>query len=568
MKARLERLSGAYVPGPGTYDPKRLGASTEAYAGSSAFKSHTDRAKHSHSAAKVDTHDPGEYEIMEHNSVNTQSKATFHTSAKSGKAGFGGTGKRDLRLTNERTFNSKADFVDGQQPLSEQENTPAPSAYSPLQTENGREFDMWVQNGTEKMKSASFATKTKRPTMALPSAKNPGPSDYHVSHKAIEAELGDTISKVGRDRHYTADHIDGGGEDCTTEPHVGPGSYTAVLNKSGKSDSIEIKNSKVVNRSSRYKPAVEGKSDKLAFNYSGPARELPFESHHGVASKAEATPEPGHYEPKVTEKGRRLGPDAATLETHNASAKKGTAQFHVTSPGQDNTISTKEVPTGWATPGMMTDPGAYNPNHNREINHQAKTTFQVSSKAGKGSFGAMRKRDSRLSNQATYTPQAGFTGDVEDTPAPSAYSPLQTENGREFDMWVQNGTEKMKSASFATKTKRLSPVLPSAKNPGPSDYHVSFAAIEAELGDTISKVGRDSKYTADHIDGGGEDCTTEPHVGPGSYTPILNKSGESDTMEHKLDVACTTGFGTDASMTSNSFRTMFVQWLGLTVNAQ
>ena len=41
---------------------------------------------------------------------------------------------------------------------------------------------------------------------------------------------------------------------------------------------------------------------------------------------------------------------------------------------------------------MLTDPGAYNPNHNREINHSAKITFHVSSKAGKSGFGGTHKR--------------------------------------------------------------------------------------------------------------------------------------------------------------------------------
>eukprot|EP00325_Prymnesiales_sp_UTEX-LB-985_P004315 CAMPEP_0174711548 /NCGR_PEP_ID=MMETSP1094-20130205/12834_1 /TAXON_ID=156173 /ORGANISM="Chrysochromulina brevifilum, Strain UTEX LB 985" /LENGTH=144 /DNA_ID=CAMNT_0015910497 /DNA_START=10 /DNA_END=441 /DNA_ORIENTATION=+ len=82
IKARLERLQGAYVPGPGTYDPRRLGRSSENFAGSMAFKSHTDRAKPSHSSAFVVSADPGEYEIAEHGSVHTQAKHTFQTSSK------------------------------------------------------------------------------------------------------------------------------------------------------------------------------------------------------------------------------------------------------------------------------------------------------------------------------------------------------------------------------------------------------------------------------------------------------------------------------------------------------
>ena len=151
----------------------------------------------------------------------------------------------------------------------------------------------------------------------------------------------------------------------------------------------------------------------------------------------------------------------------------------------------------------------------------------------------------------------GFTHGFEETPGAGTYAPICTENGREFDMWNLNGTEKMKSASFATKTQRPSPVLPNHKNPGPGEYKIRHKALEPEKGNKMSKVSRSSRYTADHIDGGGEDCTTGAFVGPGSYSPQLYFGGDADSVAKRNEVAMATGFGTNASFTSGSIRTNF-----------
>ena len=42
-------------------------------------------------------------------------------------------------------------------------------------------------------------------------------------------------------------------------------------------------------------------------------------------------PGPGTYDPRVTEHGKSLGADAATISTFNSSAKKGTVAFNVQS---------------------------------------------------------------------------------------------------------------------------------------------------------------------------------------------------------------------------------------------
>ena len=52
------------------------------------------------------------------------------------------------------------------------------------------------------------------------------PYDSILTHGFVLDEKGNKMSKVSRSSRYTADHIDGGGEDCTTGAFVGPGSYS------------------------------------------------------------------------------------------------------------------------------------------------------------------------------------------------------------------------------------------------------------------------------------------------------------------------------------------------------
>ena len=562
MKDLTERRQGASIPGPGQYEPKRLGSSREQYAGQSAFKSHTDRSKISYSEWKETCGDPGEYNVIEIGSLSSKAKWSFQKSNKEGKGTFGGTRERKLRLTNSATIPPKDEMG---KYLVDSEPTPGPGTYTPLMTETGFEHDMHIMNGHEKMKSASFASTTKRPEPALPNWKNPSPAEYYPKPAAsIEPQQGNMMSKVGRASRYTSDEIDGGAEDSQTGL-VGPGAYDPLIDKSGDVASIKIKSSKVVNRSSRYKKTVE-RSDQLAFNSSGPSRELPFETHHGVASKAEATPEPGKYDPKVTEHGNLLVANADSLSTHNANAKKGTAGFMVSSPASAADLTTKQQPSSWQPVAMMTDPTLYNPTIGREIDFDAKKTSNVKAKKGEGTFGGTRERKLRLTNSATIPPKdemGKYLVDSEPTPGPGTYTPLMTETGFEHDMHIMNGHEKMKSASFASTTKRPEPALPNWKNPSPAEYYPKPAAsIEPQQGNMMSKVGRASRYTSDEIDGGAEDSQTGL-VGPGAYTPMRLKSGGMDTIELTVMEQGEFGFGTNASVTSGSFRTMFMQWLGI-----
>ena len=168
-------------------------------------------------------------------------------------------------------------------------------------------------------------------------------------------------------------------------------------------------------------------------------------------AKRNVSPGPGAYNPLVTEHGQGLAVDDATKSSFSTSAKAGKAQFMATSPAHGGDIATDKnnvtIPSAWQTPGMG-DMNAYNPNVNREMAYDAKKTFQTQSKAGRGNFGGTEKRNLLLSNMTTKPPTNGWTGPVEDTPGPAAYTVVIDEKGREANMNVMSDGEKMKSSSL------------------------------------------------------------------------------------------------------------------------
>ena len=76
------------------------------------------------------------------------------------------------------------------------------------------------------------------------------------------------------------------------------------------------------------------------------------------------------------------------------------------------------------------------------------------------------RRSMVLSNSGTKIPTQGWTGPIEDTPGPAAYTAKVTETGKEHDMQVMDSGEKMKSASFASTMQRPGVVLRNAFTPG------------------------------------------------------------------------------------------------------
>ena len=471
-------------------------------------------------------------------------KQTFQTQSKAGKANFGGTEKRNLLLSNMVTKPPNNGWTG---PI---EDTPGPAAYTFTTDEKGREANMAVMSDGEKMKSSAFASNSaQRGKFALPQAANPGPGTYSPDEKTQVPGIGNLISKTGRDHHFVSDNLDGVGADSTTQAHVGPGSYNSHVHKTiAQEDAIKVgKQSKVAAASS----AGQG---SLGFGAKYTQRELPHETHHGVASEAEATPGPGQYDPRVTEVGGNLAVDAMSKDTFSTSAKAGKAGFLATSAAHGGDIATDKnnvtIASGWQTPGMG-DVNAYNPNHNREMAYDAKQTFQTQSKAGKANFGGTEKRNLLLSNMVTKPPNNGWTGPIEDTPGPAAYTFTTDEKGREANMAVMSDGEKMKSSAFASNSaQRGKFALPQAANPGPGTYSPDEKTQVPGIGNLISKTGRDHHFVSDNLDGVGADSTTQAHVGPGSYN-----SHYHNTIQEGQDKLI--DYLPHASFMSDTFRTIY-----------
>jgi len=276
--------------------------------------------------------------------------------------------------------------------------------------------------------------------------------------------------------------------------------------------------------------------------------------------KREGLPGPGAYDPRVTEHGSSLSVESLSKDTFNTSAKAGKIQFGVNDDARGVQIATDKnnltVASGWQTPGMG-DANLYNPNHNREVGHEAKKTFRTQSKAGKAGFAGSEKRTLLLSNVKTKTPTQGWTGPIEDTPGPVAYVPKVDEYGREQDMHTMSEGEKMKSAAFASATIRPGPEMNNKFVPGPGSYEPNDTLTTNSLPganmqrNTISKTGRDHKFVSDNLDGVGNDSSTAAHVGPGSYNSHVHNS-MAQSQDKVKDAQLL-----DASFMSDTFRTIY-----------
>merc|ERR1719174_2310544 len=97
VKAKLERASR--VPGPGAYDVKRPASTGRDLAGSSAFKSKTER-KPDETLKEVG--DPGLYNPFESTSLSVSMSKSFNKSQQSGSGNFGTRTKRaELSVPND-----------------------------------------------------------------------------------------------------------------------------------------------------------------------------------------------------------------------------------------------------------------------------------------------------------------------------------------------------------------------------------------------------------------------------------------------------------------------------------
>ena len=198
------------------------------------------------------------------------------------------------------------------------------------------------------------------------------------------------------------------------------------------------------------------------------------------------------------------------------------------------------------------DPGAYEPAVYLSLATQATSSHSKSSRKGEMSFNSQAERSLEFNRGLAWN-------EGEKTPGPGAYTPLLTEEGKEFDMQVREGAEKMKTSSFASKTERKDGLTLAHQrdNPGPGSYDPNFDSIEPSLPDNISKLARDHRFTGDGV---GSNPQTGPLVGPGSYEPQRGYDGELTTMARRAEEKA--WWGLSAWSLSSHMRNVWLGWFG------
>ena len=264
-------------------------------------------------------------------------------------------------------------------------------------------------------------------------------------------------------------------EKSTTDMGVGPGTYEAHVD-----GSLAASVAKSVERMSRSNPG---------FGTRQAARELPYQKEQADM------PGPGAYDAR---KGN-------VVDGHASAFKSGSQRLQV------------EEATG--------DPGAYDPNANREISATAQASFGRSNRAGSGGFGASSAREMKLDIMG------------EDTPGPGTYRAKK-------DM---SDATHMPSAAFRSSSAQRGKSK-STETPGAGSYDPKLNAVEPGLANGGAGMkSRGQRFTT-------EKSTTDMGVGPGSYShEQLNDGHRASIRGRTLD---SINGGMSASFRSDTVRRM------------
>ena len=264
-------------------------------------------------------------------------------------------------------------------------------------------------------------------------------------------------------------------EKNTTDGGVGPGTYEAHTDRS-----LAASVAKSVERMSRSNPG---------FGSRQPARELPYQKEQADM------PGPGAYDSKMER----------NQEGHASAFKSGMQRLQV------------EEQTG--------DPGAYDPNNNRDLAHMAASSFGRSNKAGSGAFGASSARDMKLDIMG------------EDTPGPGSYKGKQQ----------MSDVTHMPSASFRSSSAQRAKGK-QHETPGAGSYDPKLDSVEPAAANSGAGMrSKAQRFTA-------ERTTTDGGVGPGAYDPhFLPGGGRSTTAGTVADKVT---LGTSAAFRSDTVREM------------
>ena len=264
-------------------------------------------------------------------------------------------------------------------------------------------------------------------------------------------------------------------EKQTTDGGVGPGTYESQGDRS-----LAASVAKSVERMSRSNPG---------FGSRQPARELPYQKEQADM------PGPGAYDAKMKQ----------NEEGHASAFKSGAQRLQV------------EEQTG--------DPGAYDPNANRDLAHAAASSFGRSNRAGSGAFGASSARDMKLDIMG------------EDTPGPGSYRSRKE----------MSESSHMPSAAFRSSSAQRAKGK-SADTPGAGSYDPRMAAVEpASANSGAGMRSKAQRFTT-------EKQSTDGGVGPGAYDPHFLPGGARSTTAGT--VADRVTLGTSAAFRSDTVREM------------
>jgi len=264
-------------------------------------------------------------------------------------------------------------------------------------------------------------------------------------------------------------------ERTMTEAGVGPGTYEAHTD-----GSLAASVAKSVERMSRSNPG---------FGSRQPARELPYQKEQADM------PGPGAYDNKHGDR----------VDGHASAFKSGSQRLQV------------EEATG--------DPGAYDPNANRDLAASAANSFGRSNRAGSGAFGASSARDMKLDIMG------------EDTPGPGSYRSKK-------DM---SETPHMPSAAFRSSSAQRAKTR-AQETPGAGAYQPNMNSVEPGAANGAHAMrAKGHRFQS-------ERTMTEAGVGPGSYDPHDLHSGSRSTIAG--GIVDKVNLGASASFRSDTVRQM------------
>ena len=184
-EARLKARTSKYglTPAPGAYDPKRTPSTAEDLAGTTAFKSKSERKN---DGMLRDQGDPGAYNPHDGANMAASTSRSFNKSQQQGSGGFGTKVKRPE--------------------LSTPNDAPGPGTY-----------DAKLPSSPEAKQGSAFASQTKRGAY-LGKQQTPGSGEYDPSEKEKIAG-GDSMFKAKDQRFKKSIELE-------YAAHVAPGSYS------------------------------------------------------------------------------------------------------------------------------------------------------------------------------------------------------------------------------------------------------------------------------------------------------------------------------------------------------